>query len=148
MHTWRKLYKISSIWTIFRLQYSLLVYILLNPLSCTHDILYFCQQCMKMPKMDVTWTAPVTELPGKINFTQFEFCLRLIASIISSVQASFILCVSLGTKSQISLKKWILPMFKNLKIWRVWPWISSKAFLNNVPTFRSFFLFCRTIRYG
>ena len=32
-------------------------------------------------------------------------------------------------------------MFKKPKIWRVWPWISSKAFLNNVPTFRIFCFF-------
>ena len=32
-------------------------------------------------------------------------------------------------------------VFKNPKIWMVWPWISSKAFLNNVPTFRFFCFF-------
>ena len=39
------------------------------------------------------------------------------------------------------LIKQTLPMFKKNKIWRVWPWISSKAFSNNIPTFRFFCFF-------
>ena len=35
----------------------------------------------------------------------------------------------------------MLPKFKKTKIWRVWPWIWSKAFLNDVPKFRFFSFF-------
>ena len=65
--------------------------------------------------------------------------LRLIARITSSVQASLILYVFLGYKvSNIVKKIGCYRCLQKPKIWRVWPWISSNAFLNNVSTFRFF----------